>query len=71
MVVVVPLWFVRYASVRTPGGKLAVQYRKKAANGPKCGDCGTSIQGVCIALERPPCPSQARSLSSLSLYVSR
>mmetsp|Transcript_87048 Transcript_87048/g.120774 ORF Transcript_87048/g.120774 Transcript_87048/m.120774 type:complete len:118 (-) Transcript_87048:40-393(-) len=32
--------------VKTPGGKLVVHYRKKAASGPSCGDCGVSIQGV-------------------------
>mmetsp|Transcript_3889 Transcript_3889/g.4498 ORF Transcript_3889/g.4498 Transcript_3889/m.4498 type:complete len:118 (+) Transcript_3889:37-390(+) len=32
--------------VKTPGGKLVVHYRKKAASGPSCGDCGCSIQGV-------------------------
>merc|ERR1711974_157590 len=32
--------------VKTPGGKLNVQYRAKPASGPKCGDCGGKIQGV-------------------------
>jgi large subunit ribosomal protein L34e len=32
--------------IKTPGGRLLYQYRTKIANGPKCGDCGTEIQGV-------------------------
>jgi len=36
-------------SVKTPGGRLVAQYISKRANGPKCGDCGTQIHGVCAA----------------------
>eukprot|EP00741_Cyanophora_paradoxa_P002821 tig00000632_g2738.t1 len=32
--------------VKTPGGVLAYQYVKKIAKGPKCGDCGKSLQGI-------------------------
>jgi len=32
--------------VKTPGGKLTVQYVKKKGKGPRCGDCGHSIAGV-------------------------
>ena len=32
--------------VKTPGGKLAVLYRKKTANTPRCGDCGNDLTGV-------------------------
>eukprot|EP01104_Vermistella_antarctica_P010648 TRINITY_DN2853_c0_g2_i1.p1 TRINITY_DN2853_c0_g2~~TRINITY_DN2853_c0_g2_i1.p1 ORF type:complete len:120 (-),score=16.34 TRINITY_DN2853_c0_g2_i1:220-555(-) len=32
--------------IRTPGGKLAIQYRKKLAKGVKCGDCGTILPGI-------------------------
>merc|ERR1712232_1159709 len=32
--------------VKTPGGKLTVHYRTKAAKGPRCGDCGTSLPGI-------------------------
>jgi len=32
--------------VKTPGGKLSVHYRTKVAKGPKCGDCGSKINGV-------------------------
>src|SRR5690349_7270713 len=38
--------YCRYCRLKTPGGKITVQYRTKAANGPRCGDCGNSIQGV-------------------------
>merc|ERR1711934_945655 len=32
--------------VKTPGGKLTVQYRTKSAKGPSCGDCGVSLPGI-------------------------
>ncbi|GLE10474.1 hypothetical protein PINS_up022596 [Pythium insidiosum] len=32
--------------VKTPGGKLVAQTRKKAAAGPKCGDCKQSLKGI-------------------------
>lgn len=34
--------------VKTPGGRLTYQYTKRPANGPKCGDCGCKLAGVCI-----------------------
>ena len=33
-------------AVRTPGGKLKAQRMYKTANGPKCGDCKQSLQGI-------------------------
>lgn len=32
--------------VKTPGGRLAVQYIKKKASKPKCGDTGALLSGV-------------------------
>jgi large subunit ribosomal protein L34e len=32
--------------VKTPGGKLTYQYKKKLVKGVKCGDCGGQIHGV-------------------------
>ena len=32
--------------VKTPGGKLAVQYLQKKPRGVMCGDCKTRLQGV-------------------------
>ncbi|CAO3665220.1 unnamed protein product [Umbelopsis vinacea] len=32
--------------VKTPGGKLNLQYEKKAAKAPRCGDCGVTLPGV-------------------------
>ncbi|TPX51030.1 hypothetical protein SeMB42_g02037 [Synchytrium endobioticum] len=32
--------------VKTPGGRLVVQYVHKKAKGPKCGDCGTKLPGL-------------------------
>lgn len=34
--------------VKTPGGKLAVQYLQKRPRGVMCGDCKTKLQGVCF-----------------------
>ncbi|GAB9472030.1 Ribosomal protein l34 [Globisporangium polare] len=33
-------------AVKTPGGVLIAQYRKKRAAGPKCGDCKQSLKGI-------------------------
>ena len=32
--------------VKTPGGRMAGHYVKKAAKGPRCGDCGVTLPGV-------------------------
>lgn len=32
--------------MRTPGGRLTVHYLTKKAKGPRCGDCGDSLQGI-------------------------
>jgi large subunit ribosomal protein L34e len=32
--------------VKTPGGKLVYHYVQKPAASPKCGDCGSKLQGV-------------------------
>jgi large subunit ribosomal protein L34e len=36
----------RYKIVRTPGGNLVIQYRKKIAKGVRCGDCGVALPGI-------------------------
>merc|ERR1711988_274488 len=36
----------RIKLVKTPGGKLSVQYRSKLAKGPKCGTCGDKLFGI-------------------------
>ena len=33
--------------MKTPGAKLVMQYLKKKANAPSCGDCGKKLHGVC------------------------
>lgn len=33
-------------SVRTPGGKLVYQYKKKPRQIPKCGTCKTTLRGI-------------------------
>merc|ERR1712188_242319 len=52
--------------VKTPGGKLVYQYTSKTASVPKCGDCGTDIQGV-PALR----PRKYATLSKRSKTVTR
>ncbi|CEO96017.1 Large ribosomal subunit protein eL34 [Plasmodiophora brassicae] len=52
--------------VKTPGGKNVLQYRKKRANGPKCGDCGLKINGI-PALR----PIEMKSVSKRQRTVSR
>jgi len=32
--------------LKTPGGKIGVQYRTKTARGPRCGDCGGDVAGI-------------------------
>jgi large subunit ribosomal protein L34e len=36
----------RIKLVKTPGGKLSVQYRKKLGSPVRCGDCGNALAGV-------------------------
>ena len=52
--------------VKTPGGKLSVQYRKKIGSSPKCGDCGVSLPGI-PALR----PKEYKRLSRRQRSVSR
>uniref|UniRef100_A0A7S0Y0W0 Rpl34 n=2 Tax=Hemiselmis andersenii TaxID=464988 RepID=A0A7S0Y0W0_HEMAN len=33
-------------AIKTPGGKLAVQYTKKKGTVGKCGDCGCKLRGI-------------------------
>merc|ERR1712124_89103 len=56
----------KFAVVKTPGGKLAMQYTKKKGKGPKCGDCGGKIIGV-------PClrPKEYHSISKRQKTVCR
>lgn len=41
----------KFKKVRTPGGKLQIQYTKKLPSVPKCGDTGAPLFGV--AVRRP------------------
>ena len=38
--------FLVFFSVRTPGGRLVYQYKKKARKIPKCGMCKTTLRGI-------------------------
>merc|ERR1719440_2519064 len=56
----------KFAVVKTPGGKLAMQYITKKARGPKCGDCGGKIIGV-------PClrPKEYHNISKRQKKITR
>ncbi|KAG5192483.1 ribosomal protein L34e-domain-containing protein [Tribonema minus] len=52
--------------VRTPGGKHVAHYRKKKANGPKCGDCKIALPGIaCLR------PKEYKNLKRREKTVSR
>jgi large subunit ribosomal protein L34e len=36
----------RVKTIKTPGGRYAVQYLKKARSGAKCADCKTCLPGI-------------------------
>eukprot|EP00187_Rhodella_violacea_P007270 CAMPEP_0174893638 /NCGR_PEP_ID=MMETSP0167-20121228/8441_1 /TAXON_ID=38298 /ORGANISM="Rhodella maculata, Strain CCMP736" /LENGTH=112 /DNA_ID=CAMNT_0016132491 /DNA_START=368 /DNA_END=706 /DNA_ORIENTATION=+ len=38
----------RFRKVKTPGGKIAVQYVKKTPTRPKCGDTGAKLNGIAV-----------------------
>eukprot|EP00173_Palmaria_palmata_P003858 Plantae.Rhodophyta-Palmaria_palmata.ctg42623.p1 GENE.Plantae.Rhodophyta-Palmaria_palmata.ctg42623~~Plantae.Rhodophyta-Palmaria_palmata.ctg42623.p1 ORF type:complete len:118 (-),score=27.70 Plantae.Rhodophyta-Palmaria_palmata.ctg42623:81-434(-) len=38
----------RFKKIRTPGGKLTIQYVKKRGSVPKCGDTGAPLFGVAV-----------------------
>eukprot|EP01116_Phalansterium_solitarium_P016996 TRINITY_DN407_c0_g1_i1.p1 TRINITY_DN407_c0_g1~~TRINITY_DN407_c0_g1_i1.p1 ORF type:complete len:118 (-),score=14.50 TRINITY_DN407_c0_g1_i1:82-435(-) len=52
--------------VKTPGGKLVVHTLKKKAKGPRCGDCGLTLQGI-VRLR----PKQYRGVSKRQKTVAR
>ncbi|KAG2173586.1 hypothetical protein NQZ79_g1311 [Umbelopsis isabellina] len=52
--------------VKTPGGKLNLQYEKKPAKAPRCGDCGDKLAGV-IALR----PREYAQVSKTKKTVNR
>jgi ribosomal protein L34E len=61
--------------VKTPGGKLAVQYLQKKPRGVMCGDCKTRLQGVRRrampgACRRAPLFANRRSLPSAMMMPS-
>lgn len=36
----------QFRKVRTPGGRLTIQYQKKKGKVPRCGDTGVPLQGI-------------------------
>jgi len=52
--------------VKTPGGRLVFQYLAKRSNGPKCGDCGSKIQGIAHLR-----PKQLKKVSHRQKIVAR
>jgi len=56
----------KFKAVKTPGGKLAVQYLSKTASVPKCGDCGCKLAGIPAVR-----PKAMRTLKQRQRTVSR
>lgn len=56
----------RTRKVRTPGGKLVVQYRKKHARPPVCRETGKRLNGIVAAR-----PYERRRIPKRRLTVSR
>lgn len=56
----------KFKKVRTPGGKLTVQYLKKLPSTPKCGDTGRPLFGVAVAR-----PKELKRMSKRQKSVSR
>ncbi|KAH8552220.1 60S ribosomal protein L34-B [Umbelopsis sp. PMI_123] len=52
--------------VKTPGGNLNLQYEKKPASAPRCGDCGVKLAGI-ISLR----PREYAQVSKTKKTVSR
>lgn len=52
--------------MRTPGGKLTIQYLKKLPSTPKCGDTGRPLFGVAVAR-----PKELMRMSKRQKSVSR
>jgi large subunit ribosomal protein L34e len=52
--------------IKTPGGKVVVQYVKKAGKAPKCGDCPNRLQGIAAVR-----PYALRRLKQRQKHVSR
>lgn len=56
----------RFKKIRTPGGKLTIQYVKKRGSVPKCGDTGAPLFGVAVRR-----PKELMRLSKPKKTVSR
>uniref|UniRef100_A0A7S1TDA2 60S ribosomal protein L34 n=1 Tax=Compsopogon caeruleus TaxID=31354 RepID=A0A7S1TDA2_9RHOD len=56
----------RIKKIKTPGGKLTVQYLKKKASRPRCGETGVILQGVAMGR-----PKQYMRMSKPKKSVSR
>lgn len=56
----------RFKKIRTPGGKLTIQYVKKRGTVPKCGDTGAPLFGVAVRR-----PKELMRLSKPQKTVSR
>lgn len=56
----------KFKKVRTPGGKLLIQYTKKLPSVVKCGDTGSTLFGVAVAR-----PKELKRMSKRNKSVSR
>ena len=41
---------IAHLSSKTPGGRLVYLYVKKRGTAPKCGDCGSKMNGVSVLM---------------------
>ena len=57
---------IKIKVVKTPGGILRAQHVKKLATRPKCGDCGSALQGISTLR-----PRQYATVSKTHKTVSR
>ncbi|PXF44699.1 60S ribosomal protein L34-A [Gracilariopsis chorda] len=56
----------KFRKLRTPGGKLTIQYVRKLPSVPKCGDTGRPLFGVAVAR-----PKELQRMSKRRKSVSR
>jgi len=54
--------------IKTPGGVLAVQYRSKSAQLPKCGECKNPLQGIKAMRPKDVAKSQKRERTVSRAY---
>eukprot|EP00499_Haloplacidia_sp_CaronLabIsolate_P008649 CAMPEP_0196774820 /NCGR_PEP_ID=MMETSP1104-20130614/3647_1 /TAXON_ID=33652 /ORGANISM="Cafeteria sp., Strain Caron Lab Isolate" /LENGTH=115 /DNA_ID=CAMNT_0042144983 /DNA_START=69 /DNA_END=416 /DNA_ORIENTATION=+ len=56
----------KFRMVKTPGGRMTIQYSVKKASSPICGDCGTKLPGLPVMR-----PKEYKRLAKSQRTVSR